>query len=79
MTRYYFNVIDEIETSDSEGAEFPRYPSCRRAGEPGGARPRGRIREAARASVLSHRMQIEDEQGETVALVRFGDAVDIRP
>jgi hypothetical protein len=79
MTRYYFHVLNDVETRDPEGAEFPDVPAAV-------VRATQEVRVLAAESVklhghlvLSHCIRIEDADGRAVARVRFGDAVDIRP
>jgi hypothetical protein len=79
MPRFYFHVLNDVETIDAEGAEFPHISAAI-------ARAEREVRILAAESVkahghivLSHCIQIEDEDGHAVAYVRFGDAIEIRP
>lgn len=79
MPRFYFHILNDVETIDSEGAEFPDVAAAV-------ARAEQEVRILAAESVkthghivLSHCIQIEDEDGDVVAHVRFGDAIEIRP
>jgi hypothetical protein len=78
MAHYYFHVLDDVETRDPEGAEFPDLPAAV-------ARATREARVLAAESVklhghlvLSHCIQVEDRNGRAVARVRFGDAIHIR-
>ena len=77
MPRYYFHLHNDLTTTDDEGRELTDPEAARRAAEED-------AREMAARSVqydgrlnLAHYIEITDERGESVALVRFGDAVPI--
>ena len=78
MPRFYFHVFNDETSLDDEGLELPDLEAAR-AHAVEGARSlmsdlvwRGRI-------VLSHHIAIQNEQGELLLDVRFGDAVEILP
>lgn len=79
MQRYFFHIYNDSDTPDEEGLELA---------DASAAIARGTVeaRNLAAESItqhghliLSHRIEIVDETGTTVAVVRFGDAVTIQP
>ena len=77
MPQFFFHVRDDMDVPDEEGAEFGDIEVAR-----GFAANSARVlmcetlREDGRIT-LSHRIDIEDEDGEVVASVRFRDAIRI--
>ena len=79
MPRFYFHLYNDLDVPDREGADFADLEGARafaigqaRALVGDTARRKGQI-------VLGHRIDIEDEAGEVVGAVSFGDAVTIYP
>jgi hypothetical protein len=77
MPRYFFNVYDDIIAQDEEGAELPNHAAARLNALRGA---RDLIAEQVRRGylVLSHWIDVVDEQGEKVLTLTFRDAVDIK-
>ena len=77
MPRYFFHVYDDIIAHDDEGAELPNLAAARLNALLGA---RDLISEQVRRGyiVLSHWIDVADEQGETVLTVTFRDAIDIK-
>ncbi len=77
MPRYFFNVYDDIIAEDEEGRELPNHAAARLEALRGA---RGLIAEQVMHGylVLSHWIDVVDEQGEMVLTITFGDAVDIK-
>ena len=77
MPRYYFNVYDDVIAEDEEGRELPNLAAARLEAIRGA---RGLIAEQASHGyvVLSHWIDVVDEQGATPLTVTFRDAVDIK-
>ena len=77
MPRYFFHVYDDIIAQDEEGLELPDLAAARLNALIGA---RDLITEQVRHGyiVLSHWIDVVDEQGEKVLAVTFRDAVDIR-
>lgn len=77
MPRFYFHLYNDLTTMDEEGQE---------CGDAAAALNRAAFfaRDMAAANVceghlnLSHRIDVEDEQGALVGTVRFAEAVEIR-
>ena len=77
MPRYFFNVYDDIIAEDEEGSELPNLAAARLTALKGA---RDLISEQVRRGyfVLSHWIDVVDEQGEKVLTVTFREAVDIK-
>lgn len=77
MPRYFFHLFDDIIVQDEEGVELPNLAAARLRALIGA---RDIISEQVRHGyfVLSHRIDVADEQGEKVLTVTFKDAVDIK-
>jgi hypothetical protein len=77
VPRYFFHVYDDIIAQDEEGLELPDLAAARLNALIGA---RDLITEQVRHGyiVLSHWIDVVDEQGEKVLVVTFRDAVDIR-
>lgn len=77
MPHYFFHLYNDVTTRDEEGAVFPDLIAAR-------ANAIHEIRSIATENVLdgainlSHRIEIEDENGRVLTSVSFGDAVAIR-
>ena len=77
MPRYFFHVYDDIIAEDEEGEDLPNLAAARLKALKGA---RDLICEQVRHgyAVLSHWIDVVDEQGEKVLTVTFGEAVDIK-
>jgi len=77
MPRFYFHLINDTDVSDLEGAELPDLGAARaRAIE----QARGMIGEVIKTEariVLSHRIDIEDEEGRVLDRVVFRDIIRV--
>lgn len=76
MPTFFFNVYDDLAATDEDGLELPDLDAAK-AEAVRGARAlaceqvtRGRLN-------LSHRIEVTDEIGRTVATVTFRDAVTV--
>ena len=76
MPRYFFHLHNDLETRDEVGLELPDLAAARKVAEQ-------EARAMAAQSVvngrvdLKHSIEVTDESGATVLLIRFGDAVEI--
>jgi hypothetical protein len=78
LPRYFFHIHNHIETHDEEGLELPDLQSAR-----------AMAIKAARAMMaenvvdgrlwLDHWVEVENEAGQQVLAIKFGDAVEITP
>ena len=77
MPRYFFHVYDDIIAEDEEGLELPNLAAARLNALRGA---RDLIAEQVRRGyvVLSHWIDVLDEQGEKVLTITFRDAIDIK-
>jgi hypothetical protein len=77
VPRFYFHVYDDVIAQDEEGMELPNLAAARLNAIRGA---RDLIAEQVRHGhfVLSHWIDVVDEQGEKVLTVTFREAVDIR-
>jgi hypothetical protein len=77
VPRYFFHVYDDVIAQDEEGVELPSIEAARLNALIGA---RDLIAEQVRRGyfVLSHWIDVVDEQGAPVLTVAFRDAVDIR-
>ena len=78
MPRFFFNVYNDEITMDNEGAELPDLEAAR-------AYAVRSIRSLAVDSVLQghltahHHLDILDEDRNTLATIRFDEAIELRP
>jgi hypothetical protein len=77
MAVFFFHLINDVDAPDDEGKELPDLEAAMRH-----ARRHARFiaAETVRADgkiVLSHRIDVEDEGGNVLGTVTFGDVVDI--
>jgi hypothetical protein len=77
MPRFFFHLHNDLEVLDAEGNEFPSAEAARRQAE---REARVMASEAILSKgrlVLSHSIEVTDESGGQVAVVRFGDVVTV--
>ena len=78
MPRYFFDLKNDVDARDEEGRELPDLDAVR-------SHAIIEAREIAKESVddghlnLDHRIEVRDESGTIVCVVRFGEAVEIVP
>ena len=78
MPRYYFHLYDDIISKDHEGQLLPNIQAARvYAIEAARAMMAAEIQEKGTVS-LSDWLEVEDEQGEVVLIVKFDEAVNIK-
>jgi hypothetical protein len=77
VPRYFFHVYDDIIAHDEEGAELPNLAAARLNALRGA---RDLIAEQVKHGyfVLSHWIDVMDENGGKVLTITFKDAVDIK-
>lgn len=77
MARFYFHLFNDVTSVDEEGADLPSESAAMQ-------RAKANAREMAAESVrdghlvLSHRIDVGNELGDTIATIRFGDVVQVR-
>ncbi len=77
MPRYFFHVYDDLIAHDEEGVELPNVAAARLKALIG-ARDIIAAQVKRGYFVLSHWIDVVDEQGEPVITVTFRDAVDVK-
>lgn len=76
MPRFFFHVHDDDDAFDEEGRELPDFATAR-AEAIRSARALARDEVSRGRLNLSHRIEVADECGVAVAIVTFGDAIDV--
>jgi hypothetical protein len=75
MPRYFFHVLNDIESREEDGQEFPDLDAAKAEAR---ATAADLIRDEIRAGRLlhpDHRIEIEDGRGHVLHVLRFGDLV----
>ena len=77
MPRFYFHVFNDETSVDEEGRELPDLEAARAQAI---ADARSLMSDGLKLGriVLSHHIAVQNEQGELVLNVTFGDAVEVR-
>jgi hypothetical protein len=76
VPRFFFHVLNDIDAADEEGQELPSLAAAN-------LQAIDYVRDLAASAVrqgrlnLTHRINVEDEQGHCLLSVTFGDAVEI--
>jgi len=77
VPRFHFNLFNDMDILDKEGIELPDLGAAVDAAS-------GMARDMAAQSVrtgrltLHHRIEVANENGETVATICYGDVVEVR-
>ena len=77
MPRFYFHLFNDMTAMDEEGTELPDESAAN-------SQAIMNAREMAAQSVreghlvLSHRIDVANQSGDTIATVHFRDAVEVR-
>ena len=77
MPRFYFNVYDDVVTTDDEGITLPNFDAARLKALAGA---RGLMAEQVSRGYLvrSHWIDVVDEAGALVLHLPFRDAIDVK-
>lgn len=76
MPRFFFHVYDDDVAYDDEGRDFPDAEAAKREAIKGACELMcEQLRKGSLA--LNHRVVVEDEAGNPVATMRFGELVNI--
>jgi hypothetical protein len=78
MPRYYFHVFNDETSLDEEGQELADLEAARAFAVAGARSLMSDTLKEGRLD-LSHHIAIEDERGELLLNVTFGEAVEVRP
>ena len=77
VARYYFHLRNSVDADDEEGEELPTLEAAReRAVTYAVDMTAASVTEQRRVN-LHHRIDVANEQGETVLSVEFGDVIKI--
>jgi hypothetical protein len=78
MPHYFFDIHNDIEATDPEGAELPDLDAARlRAIQGARALIAEHIIQTGRI-VMGHSIEVRDENGETLLTIPFSEVLDIR-
>lgn len=78
MPRFYFHLHDDFASLDEEGQEFDDLDAALRSALLAAHLMAADQNAREGCLVLSHRLDIADEQQRVVRSIRFGDAVELR-
>lgn len=78
MPRYFFHLYDDLEIRDEEGVTLLDPAAARKLAIESA---RDVMADNVRGGelCLSHRIEVEDEQGQPVVVVKFRDALTVLP
>jgi hypothetical protein len=79
MPRFFFHLYDSVTSTDEEGQAF-RNAEAARMNAVCAARAliAAQVMESGEIN-LGHRIEVEDERGAIVAVLRFADVTTLRP
>ena len=77
VPRFYFHLYNDIETSDEEGVELADLKAARLVALINARFTAAESIKEEGHFVPTHRIDIENEQGQVLDTVYFGDAVEI--
>ena len=78
MSRFHFNIYDEIVVLDEDGTEFSNLAAAREAAVCGAREMMAAQLLAGEPITRHHRIDIADESGTVVASLPFGEVMTIR-
>jgi hypothetical protein len=79
MPRYYVNLFNDVDVLDEEGQEFRDLAAAKAVAIAGARDLMAEHIRAGKAVTLSHRIEIADETGKTLAVLPFGERITIVP
>jgi hypothetical protein len=79
MPQFYFHLHDNMDVTDEEGKELPDLEAAHAYAMNLARFEIGQAVIARGKVLLSHRIDIENEQGQVVGSLCFGDVVEICP
>jgi hypothetical protein len=77
MPTYYFHLHNDVDVPDPEGKELPNLRQAREWAMTQARALFGQVAQHEGRVVLHHRIDIENEQGQVLDTVEFGDAVRV--
>jgi hypothetical protein len=78
MRRYFFHLYNDVDAPDQEGMDYSDLDAAKRAAAENIRFTMAETIKEQGSIDMSHRVDIEDEQGAVLATVYFRDAVEIR-
>ena len=75
MPRYYFHIFNDMEVRDDDGQQLRDVAAARKEARDAAADLIRDEIKAGRKIHPDHRIEIEDERGHMVAVLRFGDLI----
>jgi hypothetical protein len=76
VPRFYFHLFNDLTTQDDEGLELPSAAvAMRRAAVSAREMAAQSVREGR--LILDHRVEVTDEDRDTIGVVRFSDVAEI--
>jgi hypothetical protein len=79
MPRFYFHLHNDVDAKDEEGKEFADLAAARDAAMMHARQLAGETAKETGRIVLSHRIDIEDEEETVLDTVHFGDVLKVEP
>lgn len=77
MARFFFHLCNDRTVRDEDGAEFPHAEAARDAAIRSIRRCALELLAGGRPVSLVHRLEVEDEAGQTVLTIPFSEAVEL--
>lgn len=77
VPRFYFHLLNDVDAPDHEGKELPDLDAAREVARGNARFTAGETLKEHGHLTLSHRIQIEDADGNVLDTVYFGEVVDI--
>ena len=78
MPRYYFHLLNDVDAPDEEGKELPDLEAARKQAIANVRFTAGQTLTEQGQLTLSHRIQIEDGEGNVLDTVYFRDVLNIQ-
>lgn len=78
LSRYFFDLYDDLDALDDEGQELPGFEAAEAVGVQN-ARSIAAEQVLQGKLTLWHRIEIVDESGEVVKTIHFADAIAVDP
>ena len=75
MARFFFNLRNGRTVRDREGTDFPTAAAAREAAVEGIRRTTSQLSAGGRFVSLSHQLEVQDEDGETITTIPFWEAM----
>ncbi|ATY34144.1 DUF6894 family protein [Sphingomonas psychrotolerans] len=77
MPRYYLNLFNDVDAMDEEGSDFPDLGKARSAAMEAARELIADHVTKARPVDLGHRIEVTDEKGQVLVVVRFREVITL--